>query len=98
MSYGAHGNRDHMIQSHHPAQLSKRDACLSNPETTSAANWDGNRRERRGGYVGLLLPAMAAYGQEVTCMKCSCKKGCSRICTCFRAGLPCTSVFAVVIH
>lgn len=69
-------------------------ATIPNPETSTPADWGWIRTGETWQICWTALPPIAACCQELT--KCSCKKGCTRRCKCFRSGLSCTALCSCV--
>ena len=65
-------------------------ATVSNPETSSLADWGWTQKGDTWHICWTTLPPIVTSCQELA--KCSCQKGCNQRCKCFRSGLSCTAL------
>lgn len=86
--------KEHAKRAAYQAGIIWGQALISNPETSTPADWGWTQEGDTWQITWTTLPPIALNCQQLT--KCSCQKDCNRRCKCFRSGLPCTALCSCV--
>ena len=86
--------REHAKRAAYQAGIIWGQATISNPDTSSPAEWGWTQKGETWQICWTTLSPIAASCRQLT--KCSCSKGCKGRCKCFQSELPCTSLCSCI--